>query len=94
MLNQRQCCMPRQPIMGGGMGPQMGQPMGQPMCPIVEPTKTNCVQREFFHEVPHVCPVHTHVVNRHIYRHTYTPQYTCSEENQAVDVSCGSCNQF
>ena len=34
---------------------------------VIEPTITKCVEKEFFHEVPHVCPVHTHTVNRHIF---------------------------
>lgn len=42
----------------------------------------------------HVCPIHTHVVNRHIYNHTYTPQYTCSEENQVINNDCGKCSGF
>lgn len=39
-------------------------------------------------------PKHTHVINKHIYRHTYSPQYSCSEENQMINVQCGSCSQF
>lgn len=35
--------------------------------------------------------MHTHVINRHIYKHTYTPQYTCSEENQVCNIDCGKC---
>jgi len=58
---------------------------------IIEPTITKCVEKDFFHEVPHVCPIHTHVINRHVYRHTYTPQYSCSEENQIINNDCGSC---
>ena len=61
---------------------------------IVEPTINKCVEKEFYHEVPQVCPIHTHVINRHIYKHTYTPQYTCSEENQVVNNDCGSCCNF
>lgn len=64
--------------------------MGQ----IVEPTINKCIEKEFYHEVPHVCPIHTHVINRHIYKHTYTPQYTCSEENQVINNDCGSCCNF
>ena len=60
----------------------------------VEPTITKCVEKEFFHEVPHVCPIHTHVINRHVYKHTYSPQFTCSEENQVVNLDCGKCSQF
>lgn len=66
-----------------------------PMCqPITEPTITKCIEKEFCHEVQHVCPIHTHVINRHIYKHTYTPQYTASEENQIVNVDPGNCCQF
>ena len=61
---------------------------------VIEPTITKCVQKDFYHEVPHICPIHTHVINRHIYNHTYTPQYTCSEENQVVNNDCGKCSGF
>lgn len=61
---------------------------------VIEPTINKCVQKDFYHEVPHVCPIHTHVVNRHIYNHTYTPRYTCSEENQIVNNDCGKCSGF
>ena len=52
------------------------------------------VHRTFVHEVPHTCPVHTRIVNHHVYRHTYRPVYTCSEENVCSNVQCGSCSQF
>lgn len=42
----------------------------------------------------HVCPIHTHVINKHIYTHRYTPQYTTSEENVVINNDCGNCNQF
>lgn len=78
---------------GPGMGGCCGQ---QDPCDrnIIEPVISKCVEREFFHEVPHVCPIHTHVINKHIYRHTYTPQYTCSEEDQVVNLDCGNCSGF
>ncbi|MBQ9318040.1 MAG: hypothetical protein IJR82_00170 [Bacilli bacterium] len=78
------CCFNRP------MGCCMPQTCGQ----IVEPPINKCIEKEFYHEVPHVCPIHTHVINRHIYRHTYTPQYSCSEENQVINNDCGSCAQF
>ena len=62
--------------------------------PIMEPVMTNCVEKEFYHEVPHVCPIHTHTINRHIYTHTYTPQYTSSEEDQVINNDCGSSSNF
>ena len=40
--------------------------------PVMEPTITNCVEKEFYHEVEHVVPVHTHVINKHIYNHIYS----------------------
>ena len=42
----------------------------------------------------HVCPIHTHVINRHIYNHSYTPQYTCSEETQVNNIDNGPCCKF
>ena len=61
---------------------------------VVEPTITKCIEKDFYHEVPHVCPIHTHVINKHIYTHTYTPQYTCDEENVIINNDCGSCAGF
>lgn len=90
MFLNRNCCG-RQNMMGGAYDPGFASNQPQMECPIVEPTTTNCVEREFYHEVPHVCPMHTHVINRHIYKHTYTPQYTCSEENQVCNIDCGKC---
>ena len=30
----------------------------------------------------------------YIYNHSYTPQYSCSEENQIINNDCGKCNGF
>ena len=84
LFNKKNCC-DRQ----FGMGYNYNQPMMEQ--PITEPTITNCVEKEFYHEVPHCCPFHTHVVNKHIYTHTYSPQYSCSEENVVINNDCGSC---
>lgn len=70
------------------------QNFNQSNCPIMEPVINNCVEREFCHEVKHVCPIHTHVINKHIYNHTYTPEYTCSEENQVINNDPGCCSKF
>lgn len=87
-----------------GFGPQGGcgcpqpcpmpHPMPTPCEPIIEPTQTQCIEKEYFHEVQHICPIHTHVINKHIYKHNYSPQYSTSEENQIINIDCGSCNQF
>ena len=89
---RKNCCM------FGGRNQMPMHDMGccerQPECPVVETVINKCIEREFCHEVKHVCPIHTHVVNRHIYNHTYTPEYTCSEENQVVNNDPGCCGGF
>lgn len=92
MLFNRNCCCNRQ----GGFGMPMNNACCQPRMegPVMEPAITKCVEKEFYHEVPHCCPIHTHVINKHIYTHTYTPQYSCSEEDVVINNDCGSCNKF
>ncbi len=70
------------------------QPMGDVMNPIVEPGRERVVNRTFIHEVPHICPINTRIINNHVYRHTYQPRYTCCEENTCTNVQCGSCCCF
>lgn len=72
----------------GGMMP--------PVCQreIVEPVMNRCIEKCCFHEVPHVCPIHTHVIHKHICHHTYRPCYTCSEESQIVESNNGSCCNY
>lgn len=60
---------------------------------VIEPVINKCVEKEFYHEVSHVVPIHTHVVNKHIYTHTYTPEYTCSSEDVVIN-DCGKQNGF
>lgn len=62
--------------------------------PMVGPVQERVVNRTFVHEVPHVCPIHTKIVNHHIYKHTYRPAYSCHEENVCSNVQCGSCCNF
>lgn len=86
----RNCCGRANQMPGYGMPANQGM-MEQP---VIEPTINKCVEKEFYHEVPHVCPIHTHTINRHIYKHTYTPQFTCSEECQVSNIDCGKCSNF
>ena len=67
-------------------------PMGN--IPQNEGVRERVINRTFVHEVPHVCPIHTRIINHHVYKHTYRPAYTCSEENVCSNVQCGSCCQF
>lgn len=105
MLFNKNCCGPMPQFdrcCDGGMMVQPMPQMGRECCDmnqtreqcIVEPTINKCIEKEFYHEVPHVCPIHTHVINRHIYNHSYTPQYTCSEENQVCNIDNGPCCKF
>lgn len=44
----------------------------------------------------HIIPIHTNVVNNHIYKHTYMPEYTCSEESITTNINdgCSGFNNF
>lgn len=68
--------------------------MGSYNSPMVETPQERVVHRNFVHEVPHVCPINTRIINHHIYRHTYSPCYTCCEENEVCNVNEGCCNKF
>jgi len=61
---------------------------------VNEGVQQRSIHRTFVHEVSHVCPIHTRIINHHVYKHTYRPAYTCSEENVCSNVQCGSCCQF
>lgn len=62
--------------------------------PIREPMREKCVHRTIVHEVPHICPIRTKIINHHVYKHTYRPEYSCCEENTVSNVQCGSCCNF
>ena len=56
--------------------------------PIYECPEERCIHKQIIHEVPHIKPINTRIINHHIYRHTYSPCYTCTEENEYSNV-CG-----
>ncbi len=62
--------------------------------PIIEPMQERVINRTIMHEVPHICPIRTKIINNHVYRHTYSPSYSCCEENTCTNVQCGSCCCF
>lgn len=78
---EAQCCS-----MNMGM-PYMGEAMPGVVCPPVYecPRETVC-HRYICHEVPHIIPCNTRIINHHIYRHTYMPAYSCCEENEVQNV--------
>lgn len=67
----------------------------EPNCmqpPIYEPCCEKICHREINHEIRHIKPVHTRIINHHIYHHTYTPCFTCSEEDEICNVYDNNCN--
>ena len=68
--------------------------MGSVQGPIIEPGRERVIQRNIVHEVKHVCPMNTKIINNHIFKHTYQPHYTCCEENTVTNIQCGSCCNF
>ena len=62
--------------------------------PIVEPMQQRVINRTIVHEVPHICPMQTKIVNHHVFKHTYQPSYSCCEENVCSNVYEGSCCNF
>ena len=78
---------------------QMAQDPGMMMpggtqAPIIEPMQQRIVNRTIMHEVPHICPLQTKIINHHVFRHTYQPSYSCCEENVCSEIQCGSCCNF
>lgn len=78
--------------MGYGQMGMMGETMPGVLCPPVYecPRETVC-HRYICHEVPHIQPCNTRIINHHIYRHTYTPTYSCCEENEVQNVYENRC---
>jgi len=65
------------------------------MGPIMEKPIEKCVQKDIIHEVEHICPINTKVINNHIIKHVYIPQYSCYEEDVVTNVDdCGCNNMF
>ena len=62
--------------------------------PVSEPVQQKVIHKTIVHEVPHVCPIHTKIINHHIFKHTYRPEYSCCEENVVSNVNEGSCCNY
>jgi hypothetical protein len=87
MFMNRKCCCPTNPCVEPNVECcQMG--------PIMEKPIEKCVQKDIIHEVEHICPINTRVINNHIYKHVYIPQYTCCEEDVVTNVDDCSCNNM
>ncbi len=65
------------------------------VCPnICEAPRERVCHRYFCYEVPHIVPCNTRIINHHVYKHTYVPQYTCCEENECCNVYDNCQNNF
>ncbi len=74
-----------------GMGMDMGMmtccPSQTMMCPpIYECPQVKCCHRVINYEVPHIIPCHTKTINHHVYRHTYQPCFSYSEEDESSEI--------
>lgn len=64
-------------------------------CPnICEAPRERVCHRYFCYEVPHIVPCNTRIINHHVYKHTYVPQYTCCEENECSNIYENCQNNF
>ncbi len=64
----------------------------KPICePICECPQERVCHRYMCYHVPHIIPCNTRIINHHIYKHTYTPCYTCCEENVVSNVYDRKC---
>ncbi|MBQ4583867.1 MAG: hypothetical protein IJA94_03155 [Bacilli bacterium] len=59
--------------------------------PVYECPQERVCHRYICHEVPHIQPCNTKIVNHHVYRHTFTPCYSCCEENVISNVYDRKC---
>ena len=71
-----------------------GMDFGMQSGPVIEAGRERVVQRNILHEVRHICPINTRIINNHIFRHKYHPHYTCCEENVVTNQQCGYCCKF
>ena len=60
--------------------------MGCQATPIYECPQERVCHRYINYEVPHIMPMNTKIINHHVYKHTFIPQYTCCEENVCENV--------
>lgn len=77
------------------MDNSMGCMMNNQVCPnICEAPRERVCHRYFCYDVPHIVPCNTRIINHHIYKHSYVPQYTCCEENECCNVYDNCQNNF
>lgn len=74
-------------MMGGFDCGMMSRPeMGCAAMPVYECPQERVCHRYVCYEVPHIMPCNTRIINHHVFRHTYRPEFTCCEENVCENV--------
>lgn len=61
---------------------------------VNEAPRERVCHRYFCYDVPHIVPCNTRIINHHIYKHSYVPQYTCCEENECCNIYDNCQNNF
>ncbi len=61
--------------------------------PVMERPIVKCEHRRIVHEVPHIQPVTTKIINHHEYKHTCHPRFNTICENKICHTGCG-CKGF
>jgi len=64
------------------------------MNPVIEPMRERVINRTIVHEVPHVCPTRTRIINNHVFKHTFRQTHSCCSEDKVTNIQCGSCCDF
>jgi len=83
------------PVMGMEMNSCCGENIPGSVCPpVYECPQERVCHRTICHEVPHICPCNTRIINHHVYRHSYTPCYSACEENVVSNVYDGCCGRY
>lgn len=66
------------------------QPNVQVCPPIVNRHVVVCHRYNII-EQPHICEIHTKIINHTIKRNKFIPKFTCSEENTFCEENIGCC---
>ena len=98
-MNNEYMASAAMPAMGAMAMSMMDGCCGESLPGVVCPPVYECPQervchRTITHEVPHICPCNTRIINHHVYRHCYTPCYTACEENVVSNVYDGCCGRY
>ncbi len=63
------------------------------MCvPVMECPQERVCHQQICHDVKHIVPINTRIINHHIYRHYYEPVYTCCMQDEICNVYDNKCN--